>query len=147
MRKLIGRNQIGFEKVVTMKINKNDVEKINLQDYIIPDKFRTVERAHYKLPHGIREIPVIIDLSSSTIKKLSFIIDEDMQIFGFATAVNKLLDCYDNVERIHVEPLDKEYMVLVVVIKGPDMYYYISEDELINLLEGAMRTQSQRSTE
>lgn len=128
-----------------MKIKENEIEKIALQDYMVPKQFRTVEREHFELPHGLKEVPVIIDLSEETIKKLSFPVPRRKQLFGFATAQEKLKPYLEEIKRIHVEPIEgDEYTFTLIIERKKDDLYLITEKELIYLLEGCMRTPAQQ---
>lgn len=128
-----------------MKLKENQIEKIMLQDYMIPKQFRTVEREHFHLPHGMKEVPVIIDLSEETIQKLSFQVPRRKQIFGFAMAQDKLLPYLEEIKRIHLEPIEgEEYTFSLIIEKKKDEMYLITEKELIHLLEKCMRTPAQR---
>lgn len=127
-----------------MKRKLDKIPKIHMLDFITPDRFRTVEREQYDYSHGVHEIPVVIDLDKKTEERLSFPVGERGQIFGFATAFGELLEQFDEVGRISMEPTEKDYLFMVVMRGKNDKYYLVSETEVVVLLEGALRIPAQR---
>lgn len=127
-----------------MKLNKRKVSQVPMETYMIPKFFRTVARDAFELPHGEKEIPVIIDLTKETISKLSFPVSKRKQIFGFITAQEKLLQRFHEVKRIQIEPTEEDYFLILVIEKRKDEYYLVTEKEVIMLLEGALRIPEQR---
>lgn len=128
-----------------MKQDINSIEKVNLDDYMVAEGFRTVEREQFKLSHGVREIPVILTLDESLIEKLDFPIPKRKQIFGFATARNYSLEKFDNIKRIQFEPSESpDFLMIVIIAKGGDEYYRVEQSQLVDLLEGALRIPAQR---
>ncbi len=117
-----------------------------LSDIVTPEKFRTVLYEQFKLPCGITEIPAEISLKPETVKKLSFPVPSDGMLYGFARIKPFVRQKFDTSEaKIYINDWDDRF-VLVFDLRGKgETAFYITDSEVVKLLEGCCRVPEQAS--
>ena len=119
-----------------------------LSDYVPNQKFRTILPKQRTLSLGISEIPVDIHLSSSTIAKLSFPVPWDGDMFGCLRdkeSLKKALKTNAQILSISLSDWDDKFLL---IFNTEDIMetiaFYVTQEEVINLLENCLRVPEQR---
>lgn len=119
-----------------------------LSDYVPSEKFRTVLPKQRTLSLGISEIPADIHLGSDTISKLSFQVPWDGDMFGCLRdkeSLKKALKTNAQIQSISLSDWDDKFLL---IFNTEDVIetiaFYVTQEEVINLLENCLRVPEQR---
>lgn len=122
---------------------------VSLSDYIDVERFRTVMNDDRKVPCGISEIPVEIEVKEAFAKTLPFFVPWDGMIVGFAIRMGKtkeLIDGFVKDERIlkiYLQDWDNKFL-LVIESSLREYAYYVETQEVRSLLVDCMKPEEQR---
>lgn len=126
-----------------------DAPTVKLADYIPPKLFRTVHRTEADLPGGITEIQVIIDIERPLAEKLSFRTSSSGRIHGFVRmnallkSLNTKTDKSTTIRRITINDWGTTALMVIEMEDDSEKAFFVSTDELKNLLENCRRTPEQ----
>lgn len=129
-----------------------NAENVVLADYIPSDHFRTILYADRKIPCGLTEIPVELELNEKFIKRLSFPIKGTGSIYGFVrrNAILKGLDSSgteNQIKSISLHDWDNQFVLIFERQDGKENpVFYVESEEVQALLENCLRVPEQKST-
>ena len=113
-----------------------------LEDLVLTNRFRTVERESWSIPCGESEVPVLIDVDDALDAALSFQIPKRRQFLGFAVLGNELTSV-SGIKRLYINKIRNIYVLIAERDKQKDLKYSIETNDLAELLENALRPPSQ----
>lgn len=125
-----------------MKMDLSKIVKADLSEYITPKTFRTIDRDLMDDPWAKTktEIKVIIDVSESLDKNLSFVVPKRKQIFGFAKVTGTKLEELSNISRLTIEPIESLYfMTLEYSGFQRNEIMEVRESDIVFILENCLR--------
>ena len=120
----------------------------SLDEYITPDKFRTIGDDMRHIPPGITEFAVEIHMKYELKSKLSFKTPWDGIIYGCARdkrALKEKLELKSDIKTAYLIDWDDKYLFLIEMEnQGEFPVAYVPSKDIINLLENCMRVPEQR---
>ena len=120
----------------------------SLDEYITPDKFRTIGEDMRHISPGITEFAVEIHMKYELKSKLSFKTPWDGIIYGFARskrALKEKLGLKSDIKTAYLIDWDDKYLFLIETEnQGEYPVAYVPSEDIINLLENCMRVPEQR---
>ncbi len=128
-----------------MKKRYDNITKVQLEFVLPSNYFRLVNAENRKQPHGISEIPVLIDLKKDFGRNLSFNIPWDGELYGFLRGKNKLFEKINNdmVAKATINNWDNGFVIIFESKNGTEgPVYSIEKSEVIKLLEECIKPES-----
>ncbi len=125
-----------------MKKHYSEIKECRLTEIFPGEHFRLVDYEDIGVPHGISEIPVVIDLKKGFKGKLSFPISWDGELFGF---VRNKREIYQNIGsdtgvKITINNWDNGFVLVFEDKDGKEgPVFKVSEKDIIDMLEKCMR--------
>ena len=121
------------------KNHYSDVSECELSEFITPDIFRTV--LYEQL-----DVPVEITLKKDAAKKLSFKIPADGILYGFAR-IRPLVQKRFGAEtvKVYINDWEVKFVLVFELDTKQEKAFYITESEVIELLENCIRVPQQHS--
>lgn len=120
----------------------------SLYEYITPDKFRTIGNDMCHIPPGITEFAVEIHIKYELKSKLSFKTPWDGVIYGCARDKRDLkekLGLKSDIKTAYLVDWDDKFLFLLELDNQKEIpVAYISNEDIINLLENCIRVPEQR---
>ncbi len=120
----------------------------SLDEYITPDKFRTIGDEVRHVPLGITEFLVEIHMKFEIKSKLSFKAPWDGIIYGCARSKKTLsekLNLKSDIKKGYLIDWDNKYLFLLELENQQEYpVAYVPSEDIVNLLEKCMRTPEQR---
>lgn len=128
------------------KHHYSDALACELSDFITPDKFRTVLYEQSSLPGGISEVPVEINLKKATAKKLSFDVPSDGVLYGFARIRPLVKERFGaKTAKVFINDWEVKFLLVFELFDtDQEKAFYVTEDEVLDLLEKCIRVPQQR---
>ncbi len=125
-----------------MKNHYENIKNSNLLDLFPIEDFRLVREEHRKIPCGISEIPITIDMKRTFSKMLSFKLPWDCELHGFVKCKKKLFEKtgYDNTVKITISDWDEKFTIIFEDEKGhEEPVYSVEKAEMKTLLENCIK--------
>lgn len=125
-----------------MKKHYDNIQNSDLLDLFPAEDFRLVREEHRKIPCGVSEIPVIIDMKKPFSKMLSFKTPWDCELYGFVKCKKELFEKtgYDNTVKITVSDWDKKFTLIFEDQDGhEEPVYSVEKTALKELLENCRK--------
>lgn len=120
----------------------------SLDEYITPDKFRTIGNNMRHIPLGITEFAVEIHMKYELKSKLSFKVPWDGIIYGCARdkrEVKKSLDLKSDIKTAYLIDWDDKYLFLLELENQQEVpVMYVRSTDILTLLENCWRIPEQR---
>ncbi len=128
------------------KNHYSDVSECKLSEFITPDIFRTVLYEQLDVPGGITEVPVEITLKKDAAKKLSFKIPADGILYGFARIRSLVQERFGaETVKVYINDWEVKFVLVFELDTKQEKAFYITESEVIELLENCIRVPQQHS--
>lgn len=118
------------------------IQKIELSKLFPVEDFRLVREEHRKIPGGISEIFIKVDLKKDFAKKLNFKAPWDGELYAFVKCKKELFKAtgYDNTKKITITDWDDEFVIVFEDNKGhEEPIYSVEKNELKDLLENCRK--------
>lgn len=123
----------------------SDAVECALSDFITPERFRTVLFEQHKQPCGYTEVPVELMLGKESAKKLSFKVGNDGMLYGFARIKPLLAEKFGvSSANAFINDWEDKFIMVFEFDNGVEKAFYITQREVINLLENCQRVPQQR---
>ena len=120
----------------------------SLDEYITPDKFRTIGDDMRRIPPGITEFAVEIHMKYELKSKLSFKTPWDGIIYGYARDkryVKKNLNLKSEIKTAYLIDWDDKYLFLLELENRQEVpVMYVQSTDILTLLENCSRIPEQR---
>lgn len=120
----------------------------SLDEYITPDKFRTIGDDMRHIPLGITEFAVEIHMKYELKSKLSFKVPWDGIVYGCARdkrAVKKALNLKSEIKTAYLTDWDDKYLFLLELENQQEVpVMYVKSTDILALLENCRRISEQR---
>ncbi|MFI3206290.1 MAG: hypothetical protein R3Y33_03490 [Clostridia bacterium] len=116
-----------------MKKHYDNIQNSDLLDLFPSKDFRLIKEEHKKIPGGISEIPVIIDLKKPFAKTLSFKTPWDYELYGFVKCKQTLFQKtgYNNTVKITISDWDDKFTVVFEDKDGTESPIYSMEKDYV----------------
>ena len=125
-----------------------NIKTVSLDEYITPDKFRTVGDDMRHIPVGFTEFAVEVHMKPKLKSRLSFKTPWDGIIYGCARdkrALKEKLELKSDIKTAYLIDWDDKYLFLIEMEnQGEYPVAYVPSTDIINLLENCMRVPEQR---
>lgn len=125
-----------------------NVEFGKLSDFITPDKFRTIDEGTRRIPMGVTEFAVEIQLKKNMRKKLSFKTPWDGIIYGCARSKQELKDklgLESDIKMAYIVDWDDKFLIMLELSNSKEKpIVYVSGSDVAELLENCIRIPEQR---
>lgn len=122
---------------------------VRLSEYIPAKRFRTILPEQRHTPCGISELPVEIQLKKAFSKTLSFKVPWDGLLYGFVRGKKDIagtLGDFSEIKHISLQDWDSEFLLLFEgEDKGTEKAFFVSGDDVRELLENCLRVPEQAS--
>ncbi len=118
------------------------IQAIELNKLFRVDNFRLIREEHRKVPGGISEIAIKVDLKKDFAKKLNFKTPWDGELYAFVNCKKVLFKTtgYDNTKKITISEWDEKF---VVIFEDNNVHeepiYSIDKVEFKHLLENCRK--------
>jgi len=126
----------------------SNISDAKLSDYISSQRFRTVTSKQFKLPCGISEIPVEIEVKQKFAESLSFKTSSSGIIYGFVrtNALLKELDTEtdDNIQLISLHDWDNKFLMVIETKSKGELAFNVLSEDVKELLENCVRIPEQK---
>lgn len=120
-----------------------NVKFSSLDEYITPDKFRTIGDDMRHIPIGITEFAVEVHMKHKQKSRLSFKTPWDGIIYGCARdkkALKEKLDLKSDIKMAYLIDWDDKYLFLLELENQQECpVAYVPSEDIINLLENCLR--------
>lgn len=124
-----------------------NVKCSSLDEYITPDKFRTIGDDMRHIPIGITEFAVEVHMKHKLKSKLSFKTPWDGIIYGCARdkrALKETLNLKSDIKMAYLMDWDDKYLFLLELENQQECpVAYVPNKDIINLLENCLRIPEQ----
>ncbi|MFI3324597.1 MAG: hypothetical protein R3Y35_00305 [Clostridia bacterium] len=119
-----------------MKKHYDNILESELLDLFPSEHFRLVMTEDRKVPCGVSEIPVIIDMKKQFAKSLSFKTPWDCELFGFVKCKNTLFKKtgYANTVKITMSDWDDNFTLIFEDEDGNESPIYNMDKEYVKTL-------------
>ncbi len=131
---------------MTQDIKNDDVVFGSLKDYFDPEKFRIVRDDGIFIDGGISEIKVVINLTDSFAKSLSYYKDALSVVFGYAIMSEKLREVNQArypkdgiLKKVTMNDWGDKFAMILELDRGENPVVYIKPAEVKTLLEECRR--------
>ncbi len=128
-----------------MKKHYTDITPKQISDLFPAEYLRLVPEAYKKIPGGVTEIPVVIDLKKTFAKSLNFPVPWDGELYGFIRYKAELFDKtgYDNTVKITMVDWENQFTLIFEDDKGNEKpVYSTNKADMKVLLEACRRPPS-----
>ncbi|WP_058486528.1 hypothetical protein [Defluviitalea phaphyphila] len=122
------------------------IKRILLSEYLTPQMFRTITKDLLKIPGGITEIPVMVEMNPKFFEKLNFKVPTTGILYGFIKKNHNLIEIEKQkgkIKKIELHDWGTEFLLVIEVLTGEEIAYNVSNKEVQELLENCLRTPEQ----
>lgn len=130
-----------------MPVRYKNVKFCSLNEYITPDRFRTVGDDMRHIPIGITEFAVEVHMKHESKRKLSFKTPWDGIIYGCARdkrVLKQKLELKSDIKTAYLIDWDEQYLFLLELENQQEYpVAYVPGEDIINLLENCIRIPKQ----
>lgn len=129
------------------KSHYSNAVEATLEDYaIIPSRFRTVLASQRKIPSGLSEIPVELELQKKFIDTLSFEVQWDGLMYGY---IRRRADVEQKtggvIKKVIIADWDDKFVAVFEQVGGEERpVLYLTPGDVRHLLENCLRVPEQR---
>ncbi len=120
--------------------------RIKLRDFIPADHFRLISFYQRKVPKGISEIPVNIEVSKAFAQKLPFKISGSGRLYGYVrpsgllSELNRFGGKKNAIGMISLSDWENEFLMIAECADEPTEFAYtVDPDELLELLDNCLK--------
>ena len=116
------------------KIYEN-IEYVNLENYLTSEKFRVVPGECKDIPGGISEIPVVIDVKKQFSDSLGFDVSRSGRIYGWIRTCEE--DILRKIEAKKIELIDwkEKFLMLILIGKEEKKTFFVNNAAVRKLLK------------
>ena len=126
----------------------NDAKFVALDEFITPDRFRTILPECRKIGGGVSEIPVEIHTKPPFTKSLSFNVGWDGIIYGYVRGKKEIsakLGGTPIIAKIAVTDWDDRFLMVFEGNENEEIPFFVKSNEVRYLLENCLRVPEQHS--
>lgn len=128
-----------------------DNELVDLNDYLIPEKFRTVRDEGMLIDGGITEVKVVVNMHDKFAKQLTFDVSTMYVIYGFGVMTEKVKEINRSkyasyygdgiLRKITLNDCGERFLMVFDLGKSaPDMVLSVSAEQVKNLLNNCIHS-------
>lgn len=123
-----------------------NIVRVNLPDFIPADRFRIIHFSQRKIPKGISEIPVDIEVSREFAQKLPFKVSGSGRIYGYVRPYGLLAELNNAngrknaIGRISLCDWGDHFLMIAEYADEPtELAYSVSCDDVFGLLDKCLK--------